>query len=316
MEPNPGLRPLIMTSTERADELEKARPTLMGLAFRLLGSREEAEDAVQDTAYKWLFDEGPFPREPRAWLTKVCTNRCIDILRSPRRSRTDYVGPWLPDVFETGEVDNVEARAEIASSLSVAFLLLLERLTPRERAAYLLHEVFDFKHVEVSKMLEISTENSRKLTSRAKQMVAKEGVRFIPGEERQTQLLSLFKTALETGDIEAFASALSEDVELHADSGGRVPAIREVLNGHDAVHTFLRKAANVYWSDAAFELRKANGALALLVLEKGKPHALVSIAIEPDFAVAKIFIQRHPDKLAAYLRQAAQPDPGGGLLLE
>lgn len=287
----------------------------MGLAFRLLGTREEAEDAVQDTAYKWLSDKRAMPDQPLAWLTKVCTNRCIDMLRSPRRSRTDYVGPWLPDVFETGEVDNFEARAEIASSLSIAFLLLLERLTPRERAAYLLHEVFDFKHDEVSKMLEISAENSRQLTSRARRMVAKEEVRFTPDEARQTQLLTLFKDALETGELESFASALSMDVELQADSGGVVPAIREVLSGRDAVAVFLEKASAVFWSSATFQIRTANGALALLVLEEDMPHALVSLAIEPDEKVGNIFIQRHPDKLAAYVRHSAIADPRGGLLL-
>src|SRR3546814_163350 len=157
-----------MTTTGAAGFFESRRRQLTGLAYRILGTLAEAEDAVQDTFLKWREADQDAIDNPAAWLTTACTRRCLDLLRSARRRRVDYVGAWLPEPVHTVADDTPESAAELASSLSTAFLLLLERLSPKERAAYLLHEIFDRPYPEVAAALGLHEAACRKLVSRAK----------------------------------------------------------------------------------------------------------------------------------------------------
>ncbi|WP_425450384.1 sigma-70 family RNA polymerase sigma factor [Virgifigura deserti] len=148
---------------DRDDALvfEETRPRLLGLAYRILGSRADTEDAVQDTFLKWRKADRDKIETPAAWLTTICTRRCLDLLRSAHKSRVDYVGAWLPEPIHTPIDDGTENTLSLASSLTTAFLLMLERLTPKEWAAYLLHDIFDVSYAEVAETLDIRESTCR-----------------------------------------------------------------------------------------------------------------------------------------------------------
>ncbi|WP_207256646.1 sigma-70 family RNA polymerase sigma factor, partial [Pseudomonas sp. FW305-76] len=214
---------------------ESRRSFLLGLAYRLLGSRAEAEDVVQDLFIKWLEADKASIATPAAWLTTACTRHCIDLLRSAQRSRLQYVGTWLPEPIHSLHHDSPEQSHELASSLSTAFLLLLERLTPKERAAYLLYDIFDLDYPQVAQTLGVQEATCRKLVSRAKASLGNTQARYQPEPSRQQQLLSAFHNAITSGSTQDLAAMLSEDVELCADGGGKASAIRETLYGLEAV---------------------------------------------------------------------------------
>ncbi|WP_415715858.1 sigma-70 family RNA polymerase sigma factor [Roseibium sp.] len=300
-----------MVSYDKEQAFEDARPQLLGVAYRLLGTLAEAEDAVQDTACKWFAATDSLPDNATAWLTSVCTNRCLDILRSVQRKRTDYVGPWLPEQFQMEADDNAEVQMEIASSLTTAFLLFLERLSPRERAAYLLHDIFGEPFSEVAGTLGLSVEHCRKLASRARQMISREKVRFVPSQERQNELLDMFRTALATGDAGPLAATLSADVDLRADSNGMVTAIQHVLAGRDAVVAFVEQVMSEVPSDLQFGLVRANGQASLLIRHREKPQALVSFAFAETGEIQSIYILRNPDKLERFVSTSLTTDGAG-----
>ena len=290
-----------MRLSEKADQFEAARPQLMGIAFRLLGTLSEAEDAVQDTAFKWFSDDTVQPEKPTAWLSTVCTNRCLDILKSAQRKRTQYVGPWLPDQFQMETVASAEDQFEASSSLNTAFLLLLERLTPKERAAYILHDIFSMSFAEVSAALGITNENCRKLASRARKMIAAEQVRHVPTEEVQRQLLDGFTRALSTGDAGPLANILTQDATLRADSGGKVVAIREVLKGPADVVEFVASTLSKAWHGLPRQTMRANGQCALLIGTASDPVAVISFAFSDKSLIRDVFVLRHPEKLQRLL---------------
>lgn len=288
-----------MTPEAKTEAFEEARPQLVGVAYRLLGSISEAEDVVQDTGLKWFSLEGELPDRPIAWMTTVCTNRCLDILRSAHRTKVDYVGPWIPDFLATETTADAEQNLEMASSLATAFMLMLERLTPRERAAYLLHDVFDMGYSEVSSSLGLTQANCRQLTNRARRMIAQENVRFVPEEDRQRELLEGFQSALETGSTTALASMLSADVDLRADSGGKVTALRHVLEGYEAVSDFVAGTLSGAWAGMPTSVESINGQLGLVIRQDGFVYAAITFGYGTDGDIRSIFILRNPEKLKA-----------------
>ncbi|MEN4194546.1 sigma-70 family RNA polymerase sigma factor [Serratia marcescens] len=157
-----------MKNDKYAALFESRRSFLIGLAYRILGSLADAEDAVQDTYIKWLHADRHSILNPAAWLTTVCTRRCLDLLRAAQQARVDYVGIWLPEPIQTAAAKTPEQTLELSSSLSTAFMLLLERLTPRERAAYLLHDIFDLPYADLATTLGGEETACRKLVSRAR----------------------------------------------------------------------------------------------------------------------------------------------------
>ncbi|MDC0716004.1 RNA polymerase sigma factor SigJ [Nannocystis bainbridge] len=276
-------------------EFAAARPMLLGLAYRLLGSRADAEDAVQDTWLKWRA-AAVAVENPGAWLTTVCTRRCIDMLRSGHKARIDYVGSWLPEPLPT---DDDDVGASLGSSLTVAFLLVLERLTPKERAAYLLHEVFDVSYAETARTLAMDEVNCRKLVSRARGHLEQTRVRHVTPRDRQDELLAAFEAAIAGGHTERLAALLASDVELRADSGGKVPALRETLQGKAAVLAFVHATLHRFWGAFTCESPDLNGARALVFRAgDGAAIAAVSFAYDERGAATGIYIMRNPDKLA------------------
>lgn len=287
--------------TGRPDDttFEEARRGLLGLAYRMLGSRADAEDAVQETFLRWQQAERDAVANPAAWLTTVCTRICLDLLKSHQRSRTLYVGEWLPE--PVADLDGgSEDTAELAGSLSTAFLLLLERLTPRERAAYLLHDLFDASYADIARVLGLAEPACRKLVSRARQQVARSGVRHVTPIDRQRELLAAFQDAVATGRTERLAALMSEDVALHHDSGGKVPAVLHFLRGRAAVLDFIGSFLHQVWRDYAFDEIEVNGARGLRAVEHGRTTAVLSFAWDEAERLSGVFLVRNPDKLAGW----------------
>ena len=286
---------------------EQARPGLFGLAYRLLGSRADAEDAVQETFLKWRSTDRALIDSPGAWLTTACTRHCLDLLRNAHHSRLQYVGTWLPEPVQIDEQNEPQSGAELASSLTTAFLLLLERLTPKERAAYLLHDIFDMDYPDIALILELQEPACRKLVSRARQHVERGRVRHATPPEQQSQLLLAFEQAVQHGRTDALARLLSTDVRLAADGGGKVSAARRVMVGSDEVLKFITSGLHVWWAGLTLERATINGTLGLIVRDgDGQVSASASFAYDEHGCLDGIYIMRNPDKLAR-IDQAVWP---------
>lgn len=287
-----------MPNRDDATIFEQFRPTLLGLAYRMLGSRADAEDAVQDTFIKWRNADRSKIENPASWLTALCTRRCIDLARSAHRTRVDYLGPWLPEPLHTPSENEAENALSMASSLTTAFLLMLERLTPKERAAYLLHEIFDVSYTEAAKTLDIQESTCRKLVSRARASIEQAKVRHITPVERQEQLLAAFKAAVVGGNTEQLAVLLSDDIELSADGGGKVPTVLRVLRGKAEVLEFITQKLRQYWSAYQWRASEINGGRGVILHEEELATVAVSFAYDEAGRTTNIYIVRNPDKLS------------------
>ncbi|MFY3745636.1 RNA polymerase sigma factor SigJ [Anaeromyxobacter sp. Red801] len=283
----------------RDTTFEEARPLLFGIAYRLLGSRAEAEDAVQDTFLRWHAADRGAVENARAWLTSVCTRHCIDLMRAADRSRVDYVGAWLPEPVHAAEATSPEDVAALDSSLSVAFLMLLRRLAPKERAAYLLHDVFELDYREIAAALGIREPACRKLVSRARASVASGRYAQAPARERQEELLRAFQQAVSEGVTDRLKQLLAEDVELRADGGGKVAAAEAPVLGRDAVLGFVGGALREYWSAYRWEMTELNGTVAAMLWLGDQLAATVSFGWDEERRARAVYIVRNPDKLAA-----------------
>ncbi|MEZ4867243.1 MAG: RNA polymerase sigma factor SigJ [Caldilineaceae bacterium] len=223
------------------EQFESFRPLLFSIAYRMLGTVAEAEDVLQDT---WLRVQGQLAEtieKPKQFLTTIVTRLCLNQLSSARMQREEYLGPWLPEpVLTDGRPTLVNPldRALTYDSISIAFLVLLESLQPAERAVFLLHEVFDYKHSEIAAMLEKSETACRQLLRRAKQSIAVKRARFTAKPVQHERLLRSFIEVVELGEVDAFLAMLAEDVTLVPDGGGERGAAIRVLQGRETVAAF------------------------------------------------------------------------------
>jgi RNA polymerase sigma-70 factor, ECF subfamily len=287
-----------------AASFEPYRRRLLGLAYRMLGSMADAEDAVQETYLRWHACDRDKVREPGAFLMTTITRICIDMLTSARARREEYVGPWLPEpVLDTAALAP-DSRTELAEDLSIALLLTLDLLSPLERAAFLLHDVFDYSFSEVAATLDRSDAACRQLAVRARAQVRAarpRGVIPLPGsgklDSKQEELLSTFVAATRSGDLAALTRLLASDVRVVTDGGGKVPAALNVLNGADHAARFLVGTARKGWRED-FTLRFAaiNGLPGVIV---EAPEGLVqTTAFEVEGGVVQaLYVVRNPDKL-------------------
>jgi RNA polymerase sigma-70 factor, ECF subfamily len=284
------------TGMSEADLLtfQQARPRLLGLAYRILGSRADAEDAVQDCFFKWRDTERAQVRTPLAWLSSVCTRRCLDLLRAADRARVNYVGPWLPEPIHPATPPAVDDK--LATSLTTAFLLLLERLTPKERAAYLLHEIFDQPYPDIAAMLEMDEAACRKLVSRARQNIDHDKVRHVTPLETQDTLLRAFQSAVMRGSTNQLAALLSSDIRLTTDTGGKTVAATRILEREDVFNALSR--AHVWWEGCDWEITDMNGGRSAILKRDGQPALTISLSCDQPGLVSDIFITLNPDKLA------------------
>jgi RNA polymerase sigma-70 factor (ECF subfamily) len=281
------------------DTFVRLRPRLFGIAYRMLGIRADAEDIVQEAWLRWQNGGSDGAHTPEAWLVTVVTRLSIDRLRGAQAERERYVGPWLPEPLVEETADSPESALEAAGDISTAFLLMLERLAPEERAVFLLHQVFDFDHAEVAAMVGKTEAACRKVLQRARERVRAERPRFAVNRELHLELLGRFVQASRSGDPARVQALLAADATYAGDGGGKVKTTVKRVVGADRVGRLVAGIERK-WSglDTRHDIVMVNGAPGLLTWRNGVPDAITSIHIE-DGRIAAIYVVRNPDKLGS-----------------
>jgi RNA polymerase sigma-70 factor (ECF subfamily) len=297
------------TKSNPSETFEPYRRRLLGLAYRMLGSMADAEDAVQETYLRWHSADRDRVSEPRAFLMTTTTRICLDMLTSARARREEYVGSWLPEpIFETAALAP-DSQTELAEDLSFALLLTLDQLSALERAAFLLHDVFDFSFAEVASALERNEEACRKLASRARANVSAArplGIttRLSPPDgiaAKHAELLAAFTAATGSGDLNALMQLLANDVRVITDGGGKVRSALNPVEGANRVAQFLvdvtRKRPDAWWrQDFTMRFAMINGLPGIVVDSAEGPVQTAAFEIEGDL-IRTLYIMRNPDKL-------------------
>ncbi|MEW1646842.1 MULTISPECIES: RNA polymerase sigma-70 factor [unclassified Streptomyces] len=288
-----------------ADEFEAHRPRLFGLAYRMLGSADEAEDTVQDAYLRFDAAERTEIEYPGAWLAKVVTNLCLTRLTSARVRREEYVGTWLPEPVITadGTLGPFES-AEQRDAVSMAMLVLLERLTPTERAVYVLREAFSYGHREIAGVLDLTEANCRQLYRRAAQRVGEPGSRFDAAPERQAELVTSFITAARDGDLSGLEKVLAADATWWGDGGGRVNAARRPIEGREKVVRLLVGMADRWTTGLSFTPAEVNGAEGLVAWAGGELVGVMAFEVR-DGLIGDVRAVVNPEKLGFVRGQLA-----------
>jgi RNA polymerase sigma-70 factor (ECF subfamily) len=279
-------------------ELEALRRHAFGVAYRMLGSVSEAEDVAQEALLRLTRQEGRID-EPAAWVTTVATRLSINVLKSARARRESYVGPWLPEPLLVDPAPGPASHAELADSLSQGLLVLLERLTPVERAAYLLRDVFDYEYAEIADIIERTEVNSRQLVTRARKHIEASRPRFDADEAARDALLERFLGAAEDGDLEALEQLLAKDAVLYADGGGKAIAPPEPLVGAALIARFIVGVTRMRRFLGEFEPRlvKVNGQTGRILRVPGvRTWEVLTVDVVED-RIQTVRIVRNPDKL-------------------
>ena len=283
----------------RAEVFDRNRPLLFSIAYRMMGSVMEAEDAVQEAYLRWQQASEDEVRLPSAYLSKVVTRLCIDRLRSARVRREQYVGPWLPGPLLGEQAREIESQADLEDTLSMAFLVLLESLTPVERAVFLLREVFGYEYAEIASLVGKSESNCRQISRRARQSVAARRPRFESSPKQEERLMESFLHASLDGDMEALLALLSEDVTLYSDGGGKTRAALRPIYGADNIARWLTGILSNIPPDFAVRQRRINGRPGLVgYFGDGSPQSVVSIEVDKG-SISTIRLVVNPEKLGS-----------------
>jgi len=284
--------------SSRAAVFEQHRRLLFSIAYRMLGSVADAEDALQDAFIRWQRAPEVEIRSPKAFLVTIVSRISVSHLQSARAQRETYVGEWLPEPIVTGPGSDVARLAQIDESVSMAVLLLLERLTPIERAVFLLAEIFDYTHAEIGAMLDLTEPNCRQILRRARQHVRMERPRFGASTRQHTDLLQRFHQAAGSGDMDGLLALLSSDVVMHTDGGGKASALPLPIFGADKV-----ARASVFGQTRLMSLRvlqrivELNGEPGIVSYLNGRPQSVFTIHVK-DGRITAIFIVTNPEKLS------------------
>ncbi|MGP4086261.1 RNA polymerase sigma-70 factor [Streptomyces sp. KR55] len=278
-------------------EFLAARPQLFGIAYRMLGSAVEAEDILQEVWLRWQNADRTNIVESAAFLATITARLAINVAQSARVRRESYIGPWLPEPVDTSQ--DPQLGAERAEALELAVLLLLEKLNPAERAAYVLREAFDYPYQQVADILETSEANARQLVSRArKHLAAERRERVSPADHRR--LLEVFLTAAQTGNLRELEDVLAADVVSYADGGGMRGASRIPVVGRPHVSKYLVAFAPRFWPQSDIRWVETNGRPAVLVSSGGNPTALLSVDVSAE-GIDRIMWVMNPAKLSPYV---------------
>ena len=292
-------------SVDPAASFEPHRRRLLGLAYRMLGSMAEAEDAVQEAYLRWHDADRAGVAEPRAFLITTTTRICLDVLKSARARREEYVGPWLPDPVTDTSALAPDTQTEMAEDLSVALLLALDRLSPLERAAFLLHDVFDYSFAQVAGALGRNEAACRQLASRARTRVREaRPTGALPPRQpaggvdpKHAKLISAFIAASRSGDLATLHQMLASDARLVADGGGKAQAALNVLEGSDRVAAFLAGVVRKGWTnDVEIRFDTINDLPGLILSGPNGLFQTTAFEFDGD-TVTAIYIVRNPDKL-------------------
>lgn len=283
----------------KTEIFERHRRRLFGLAYRMLGSVGDAEDAVQDTYLRWYRTDTTAIQTPEAWLVTACTRICIDRLRAAKRERESYPGTWLPEPLVELEISVPPAAdgKEMADDLSMALLMVMERLSPAERAAYLLREVFEYDYPQIAVALKKTEPSCRQLVSRAQKHLKEARPRFAADAAVARSFAEKFSAAAKSGDASAFAGLLAQDAMLWSDGGGKASAALNVIHGADKVSRFFAGIAGKHPPTIRRVFAFVNGQPGLLYYDGTTPYLALALDIVDD-VVRNVFIMRNPDKLA------------------
>ncbi len=288
-----------VTTETATDVFEAHRPVLLGVAYRMLGRVADAEDVVQDAWLRWSGADHADVREPRGYLVRITTRLAIDRLRQIKSRGETYVGPWLPEPYVTdfgATVPDTAERAVLADSVSLAVLVVLESLSPLERAVFVLREAFGFPYADIAAMLDRGEPAVRQLAGRARKHVEEGRPRYEVDPAQRRDLTERFLAAAAEGDLEGLMALLAPDVRLVGDSGGKARAPLRVLESADKVGRFLVGAARKGLHDFSVRFLEVNGGPAVLVLSGDKPDSVFQLDVA-DGRIQAVYVVRNPDKL-------------------
>ena len=292
------------------DLFQTHRPALFAVAYRMLGSATDAEDVLQDAWLRFASAQPSDLRSVKAYLTTIVTRLCLDRLKSARATREEYIGPWLPEPVATDDRREPEGSLALAESVTLAFMVLLETLSPEERAVFLLREVFDYEYGEIGEMLDTTPANCRQLFHRAKARIADRRPRFRDTVDEKRPLVGRFLRALRDGDAKELTSVLAADVGFWSDGGGKVLAARRPVFGRDSVVNVLigirrtAAATGIAPESVTLDIVEVNREPAMLVRVAGRVDSVYALTVDDD-AITAIRIVRNPDKLTYLQRQLA-----------
>lgn len=279
---------------------ESVRPRLFGIAYRMLGSAAEAEDIVQDAWLRWQGTDRSVVVDPRAFLATATTRLAITFAQSARSRRETYIGPWLPEPIDTS--GDPRLGAERAEALEFAVLLLLERLSPTERAAYILREAFDYSYDQIAHTIRSTEANARQLVARARKHIS-DGRRRAVDAAEQKRLLNTFIVAAQRGDLPALEKMFTADVVSYADGGGALHVARLPVSGRDRVANYFASVGSFMTKGVTIEWIETNGQAAAVVLRNGTAIALATIEASEE-GIFRILLMMRPSKLRAISRSA------------
>ena len=280
----------------------KVRPRLFGIAYRMLGSAAEAEDIVQDVWLRWQVTDRTVVLDPPAFLATTATRLAINLAQSARSRHEAYVGPWLPEPVDTST--DPQLGAERGEALEFAVLLLLEKLSPTERAAYVLREAFDYPYRQIAEILQLEEANTRQLVTRARQHIS-EGRRAPVSSAEQRRLLEVFIAAAQQGDLAALEGLLAADAVSYSDGGGVVRAARSPIAGRERVAKFISAFASHFWTGVTLTWIETNGQSSVLISRDGASVTVATISASEQ-GIDQILWMMRPSKLTA-LNRLAEP---------
>ncbi len=283
---------------KESEEFQRHRPRLFGIAYRMLGSRADAEDVLQDAYLRWHRGASEELRSPEAWLVTTVTRLCIDRLRSARTEREHYVGPWLPEPLIGDSAPPADAHAELSSSLSIAFLVVLEQLEPDERAAFLLHEVFETGYGEIAEILGKSEAACRQIVSRARKRVRGQRPRAQVSDAARRSVLERFASAIQRQDKAALLELVAEKASWTSDGGGRARAALKVIRGRERVVRFALGVLGRHADEFGFEMTQVNGEPALAIRVESILFSVITVRTD-GLRILDVYTVLNPEKLAA-----------------
>jgi RNA polymerase sigma-70 factor (ECF subfamily) len=302
-----GAQPDDADKAVRLAAFDQYRSLLFSVAYRMLGRVTDAEDMLQETFIRWQQASDEEVRSPRAYLVTIVSRLCLNHLQSARVQREQYVGEWLPEPLVTGSGSDPLGIIRLDESLSMAFLVLLERLTPIERAVFILREVFEYEYSEIAAVLGQSETNCRQILRRARQHITAMRPRFKASAQKHSDLLERFRRAIGTGDMDGLLALLSKDVVLHSDGGGRSIAVPNQIHGADNVaRGILGGIMKLLPKNLMPRVAEINGQAGMVTYLNGKPFSVLTLETS-EGRIQAIYVVSNPEKLSHLPDLSATP---------
>ena len=289
----------MFSDEEKVEIFKRYRARLFGIAYRTLGTHAEAEDILQEAYIKWHQADADGIETPEAWLVTVTTRLSIDRLRKAANERETYIGPWLPEPLVVSDALSPEEELELASNLSLAFMVLLERLSPVERAAFLLHDIFELGYTEIARIVGKTETASRQLIHRARERVRTDKPRFEADESERAKLIKKFSAASYAGDEATLLALFTDEISMTSDGGGKVTAARKIVTGKRKLAHALAMFGTKFGASLTNTLHRINGELGLLTFYEGKIFSATTFEFA-DGKIAAVYRVMNPDKLKAF----------------